>query len=134
MSFTLPLGSQSHLQIRHLALSYSAQNTGVDSINYQKQVTEMRQIQAGSEWTNIKTAASILWRASLHADITHIRDDLRSAHCDPELTALDLHTGINTSRTAVLIFSHEQILVVIEGPSPDELIKNTWTHAKGSGW
>ncbi|KAH7079352.1 hypothetical protein BKA63DRAFT_563987 [Paraphoma chrysanthemicola] len=87
-----------------------------------------------SQWPSIKHAAHILWRASTNPDINTLRTTLQTDVSDASLTAIDLYTGINLSRRAVLIHSGDTITLAFEGSDPNELIKNTWASAKGPNW
>jgi hypothetical protein len=84
-----------------------------------------------SQWTHVKDAAHILWQASNHSDINALRGTLCQHYSNSSLTAVALHTGINTNRKAVLVSSNETITLAFDGSGPDELIMNTWTMAKG---
>jgi hypothetical protein len=82
----------------------------------------------------MKNAARILWRASTNPDIDALRNTLRDEFSDPSLSAVDLYTGFNISRRAVLVCSKETITLAFEGSDPNELIKNAWANAKGPKW
>jgi hypothetical protein len=87
-----------------------------------------------SQWPSIKDAAHILFQASTHPDTTALVNNLRAHYSDPSLTAIDLHTGVNETRKAVLVSSNEIITIAFEGSTDNELYKNVWTMAKGPNW
>ena len=55
-----------------------------------------------SQWPDVKDAAHILWRASTHSDTNALCNTLAGDFSD-SLSVKDLHTGINSSRRAVLV-------------------------------
>ncbi|KAH6288706.1 hypothetical protein HBI39_215510 [Parastagonospora nodorum] len=81
-----------------------------------------------SQWPDIKDAAHILWRASIHPEISPLRDTLAGDFSYPSLFAKDLHTGINSSRRAIIVRYHDNITIVFEGTGSDALVMNLWTN------
>ncbi|KAF2034489.1 hypothetical protein EK21DRAFT_19143, partial [Setomelanomma holmii] len=53
--------------------------------------------------------------ASEHRDVDALQAALKDHYSDPKLTAVDLHTGINLSRRAVLVCTHGKITIACEG-------------------
>ncbi|KAH8723125.1 hypothetical protein GQ44DRAFT_657310 [Phaeosphaeriaceae sp. PMI808] len=84
-----------------------------------------------SQWTDIKEAAQILSHESYTPDVNVLRAGLQNHFVDPILTVVDLHTGFNAGRKAVLVNSHERITVAFTGSGSDGLWRNTWANAKG---
>ncbi|KAH7130694.1 hypothetical protein B0J11DRAFT_430374, partial [Dendryphion nanum] len=87
-----------------------------------------------SQWNDIKDAANILWRSTLTPDFSTMTSAFQDHYQNPELSAKELHTGMNDSRRAIVVSNGEKITIAFLGSSPNELHMNLWINAKGPGW
>ncbi|KAM0314176.1 hypothetical protein ACHAO8_004962 [Botrytis cinerea] len=87
-----------------------------------------------SDWQDVKHAALILWRASQISDVTALQNDLRNYDTISAPTIINLHTGINRTRKAILINDQDTITIAFEGSTDDEILVNLWTDGKGPNW
>ena len=87
-----------------------------------------------SDWHNVKHAALIIWKASQISDVTALQNDLRNHYMNPALTTVDIYTGINQSRKAILVHSHKTIMIAFQGSADNEIHMNLWTDGKGVNW
>jgi hypothetical protein len=84
------------------------------------------------DWQDIKHAALVLCKASQIPDANALQSELHNILATP--TVIDIHTGINHSRKAVLVSSEDTIVLAFLGSSDDEIVKNYWTHGRGPNW
>ncbi|EMR88640.1 hypothetical protein BcDW1_2733 [Botrytis cinerea BcDW1] len=84
-----------------------------------------------SDWQDVKHATLILWRASQISDVTALQNDLRNYDTISAPTIINLHTGINRTRKAILINDQDTITIAFEGSTDDEILVNLWTDGKG---
>ena len=87
-----------------------------------------------SDWHDVKHAALILWKASQIPDVTALQNDLRNHYTNPASTTVDIHTGINQSRQAILVHNQDTIVIAFQGSADDEIHMNLWTDGKGANW
>jgi hypothetical protein len=59
---------------------------------------------------------------------------MRRDTCDPNLTVLVFHTGVNVARKAVLVEHGTKVIIAFSGSSNDEIVKNLWTMGKRGNW
>ncbi|KAF1921321.1 hypothetical protein BDU57DRAFT_510070 [Ampelomyces quisqualis] len=84
-----------------------------------------------SQWPTIKSAALVLWRASLDPSPSTLCANLQPYFPTASLHATEFHTAINMSRRAVLVSQDTHVTIAFEGSDGRELIKNLWSMGKG---
>jgi len=66
----------------------------------------------------MKDVANILRQAAVIPDIDKLKTALRNDFDNQNLTAIDLHTGINVQRKAVAVCNKDTIVLAFQGAGP----------------
>lgn len=84
------------------------------------------------DWKDVAYAALVLCKASQLPDLSVLQNGLRNKW--PTSSVVELYTGINQGRKAVVSTHHDTIVIGFQGSGEDEIMKNMWTHGKGPNW
>lgn len=89
-----------------------------------------------NDWYHVKYAAVVLDKASQIPDLNDLQTALRNYFQNPDLTVIDIHTGmhVNRYRKAILVHNHRTIVIAFQGSGDDEIHLNLWINGKGPDW